>query len=202
MNNSIFKLFDLKNRNIIITGSAGRLGSQFATILSDAGANVILVDVNEKKNKQLEKKLKQKYQTKSKSYTIDLKKPDEIIKLKDQVLTKFKIVHGLINNAHVSLPPQTKNFRLENYPLELWNEFVDIHLTATFLMCKEFGSVMAKNKLGSIVNISSIYGMVGPDQRIYGNSKLNSPPSYSAVKSGVINLTRYFAAYWTKKIFV
>ena len=64
MNNFILKLFDLKNQNIIITGSAGRLGSQFATTLSEAGANVILVDINKKKNYQLEKKLQRKYKTK------------------------------------------------------------------------------------------------------------------------------------------
>jgi len=199
MIDSIKQIFSLKKKNIIVTGSAGRLGSQFSKILSAAGANVILVDIDIKKNSQLKKKLEQKYNTKPKSYITNLKNPDEILKLKHDILSDFKTVHGLINNAHVKTVPKIKNFVLEDYPLELWNEFVDIHLTAPFLMCKEFGSIMAKNKSGSIVNISSIYGLVGPDQRIYGTSKLNSPPSYSAVKSGVLNLTRYFAAYWTKK---
>ena len=199
MNNSILKLFDLKNQNIIITGSAGRLGSQFATILSEVGANVILVDIDKKKNIQLEKKLQRKYKTKAKSYTVDLSQPVEIIKFKEEFLKKFGNIYGLINNVHVNFPPKTANFDLENYPIELWQKYLDIHLTATFLMCREFGSIMAKKQNGSIVNISSIYGLVGPDQRIYGSSKLNSPPSYSAVKAGVANLTRYFASYWAGK---
>ncbi len=199
MNNYIFKLFNLKNKNIIITGSAGRLGSQFATTLSEAGANVILVDIDEKKNYQLEQKLKKKYKTRAKSYALDITQPTEIIKFKKEFFKEFSNVYGLINNAHVNFPPKTADFNLENYPVEIWQKYLDVHLTATFLMCREFGSIMAKKQNGSIVNISSIYGLVGPDQRIYGTSKLNSPPSYSAVKAGVVNLTRYFASYWVGK---
>ena len=199
MSISISKLFDLKGRNIIITGSAGRLGSQFANILSSAGANTILVDINEKKNHQLETKLRKTYKTNAKSYIVDLTQPTEITRFKNEFFKKFTDVYGLINNVHVSLPPKTKNFVLENYPVEYWQKYIDIHLTATFLTCKEFGSIMAKKRNGVIVNISSIYGIVAPDQRIYGNSKLNSPVSYSAVKAGVINLTRYFASYWMGK---
>ena len=70
--NKISKLFDLTGRNIILTGSAGLLGSQYAYTLSEAGANVILVDLNEKENKKLEKKLIRKYKTKAKSYVLDI----------------------------------------------------------------------------------------------------------------------------------
>jgi len=199
LSKSVSKLFNLKNRNVIITGSAGRLGSQFANILSEAGANTILVDIDKQKNHSLEKKLKKIYKTKPKSFTIDLKKPNDIANLKKIIQEEYENIHGLINNAHVKTLPQTKNFDLEHYPVKLWNEFIDIHLTATFLMCKEFGSIMAKKQNGSIVNVSSIYGLVAPDQRIYGKSKLNSPAPYSAAKAGIINLTRYFASYWANK---
>ena len=104
MNNSILKLFDLKNQNIIITGSAGRLGSQFATILSEVGANVILVDIDKKKNIQLEKKLQRKYKTKAKSYTVDLSQPVEIISFQygNKTLNPFEI------RSESSLPSATK----------------------------------------------------------------------------------------------
>ena len=196
---NISKLFNLKGKNIIITGSAGRLGSQFSKILSSAGANAILVDINKSKNLQLEKNLRNTYQTNAKSYSIDLSQPSEIIKFKKEFFKDFTNIHGLINNVHVNFPPKTGDFDLEHYPIENWQKYVDMHLTATFLMCREFGSVMAKKQNGSIVNISSIYGLVGPDQRIYGDSKLNSPAPYSAVKAGVVNLTRYLASYWAGK---
>lgn len=199
MNKSIQNLFCLKNKNIIITGSAGRLGSQFAHTLSEFGANTILIDINKQKNMSLEKKLKKTFKTNPKSFIIDLTKPNEIVDLKKILKENYDSIDGLINNAHVKTLPQTKNFDLENYPIELWTEFIDVHLTAPFMMCKEFGSIMASAKKGSIVNISSIYGLVAPDQRIYGKTHLNSPASYSAAKSGILNLTRYFASYWANK---
>jgi NAD(P)-dependent dehydrogenase (short-subunit alcohol dehydrogenase family) len=76
---------------------------------------------------------------------------------------------------------------------------LDVNLTGVFLCSKEIGKIMLKQKSGVIVNISSIYGMVGADQRIYGKSKLNSSVSYAATKGGIVNMTRYLAAYWQKK---
>ena len=90
--------------------------------------------------------------------------------------------------------------RFEDYPLDLWNKVVETNLTGVFLCCQEFGKTMGKQKTGgSIVNISSIYGINGADQRIYGKSQLNSPPSYAATKGAIVNMTRYLAAYWHGK---
>jgi len=83
--------------------------------------------------------------------------------------------------------------------LKLWKKVIDVNLTGVFLCCQEFGKVMQKQKNGVIVNISSIYGISGADQRIYGNSKLNSQVSHSATKGALVNLTRYLAAYWHGK---
>ena len=69
-------------------------------------------------------------------------------------------------------------------------------MTGVYLCSQEFGKIMSKQKKGVIINISSIYGMVGADQRIYGNNKLNLPVSYAASKGAILNLTRYLAAYW------
>ena len=88
----------------------------------------------------------------------------------------------------------------EEFELELWNKVVSVNLTGIFLCSQIFGKIMAKQKTeNTIVNISSIYGINGADQRIYGNSKLNSPPSYAATKGAVVNFTKYLAAYWHKK---
>ena len=202
--NKISKLFDLTGRNIILTGSAGLLGSQYAYTLSEAGANVILVDLNEKENKKLEKKLIRKYKTKAKSYTLDISNKNQVKKFKKEILSKYKIIHGLVNNAayttkgaRSSAPKTFGSF--ETLPLEIWQKFIDINLTGPFLLSQEFGSVMAKQRKGVIVNISSTYGLVGTDQRIYGNSGINAPVSYAVTKSGMLNLTRYLAAYWQGK---
>ena len=92
-------MFDLKNRNIIITGSAGLLGSQYAITLSEAGANVILIDLDKKRNQKLMENIKSKYHTNPKSYSVDVTSKDEILKLKDIVLKNYDHIYGLINNV-------------------------------------------------------------------------------------------------------
>jgi len=76
---------------------------------------------------------------------------------------------------------------------------LDVNLTGAFLCSQEFGKEMKKRKKGVIVNIASHYGLIGADQRIYGDSGLNLPASYAASKGAIVNLTRYLAAYWHGK---
>ena len=172
MKKNIIDKFRLDGKVAILTGSAGRIGQRFAHVLSDAGANVVLVDIEEKSNKKLNKR----------------------------ILAKYKKIDILINNAHSI--PRTNSKRdapFEDYPLELWDDAISSNLRGIFLCSQEFGKTMIKQKKGVIINISSIYGMVGADQRIYGKSRLNSPAFYSATKGATVNLTRYLAAYWHQK---
>jgi NAD(P)-dependent dehydrogenase (short-subunit alcohol dehydrogenase family) len=199
-NNNISKIFDLKNKTIILTGSAGRLGSRFAHVLSNAQANVILVDIEQTKNKQLEKKINSIYNTNSLSVNTDITKEDQVKKLIDIVIKKYKKIDGLINNAHILLRDHSqRDASFENYPLDLWEKMTSENLRAAFLCSREVGKIMVKQKHGVILNISSIYGIMGADQRIYGKSRLNSPPTYAMTKGGMVNFTRYLAAYWQGK---
>jgi len=204
LNSEISRFFDLSNRNIVLTGSAGLLGYQYAHILSQAGANVILVDINRTKNKQLEKELAQKYNTKPRAYYADISKKVQVQNLRKSVVSRYKKIDGLINNAAFttkgSQATSSKTYLpFERFPLEIWDQSLAINLTGIFYCCQEFGNVMLQQKKGVIVNISSTYGLVGADQRIYGKSKLNLPVSYATTKGAIVNLTRYLAAYWQGK---
>lgn len=198
---SIQKIFDLSNKTAILTGSAGRLGTQFANILSEAGANLVLIDIDEKKNKQLEKSIQKKFHTKTMTFNVDISNKSSLESVKKNILKKFNKIDILINNAffNPSINQTSKTINFETFPLDLWNKVIGVNLTGVFLCCQEFGTIMAKQKSGSIVNISSIYGLVGADQRIYGKSKLNSQVSYSATKGSIVNITRYLASYWHRK---
>ncbi len=195
-------LFDLSKKVILLTGSAGRLGTNFAEILSEYGASVVLIDIDKENNNKLERKLSKKYNTTPLACTVDISKKEELIFLKKQILKKYGKIDGLINNAFYS-PRQNivkSSVDFEKFELSLWNDVVTTNLTSVFMCCQMFGKEMLKNKSGgSIVNISSIYGINGADQRIYGKSKLNSPPSYAATKGAIVNFTRYLAAYWHRK---
>lgn len=198
----VLKLFDLTNKVIILTGSAGRLGENFAHILSSAGADVILIDINKEKNKELESKISKEYKTKPLACDVDISDKEELSQLGKQIVKEYGKVDGLVNNAFYSprLDVERSAMRFEEYPVDLWNDVISVNLTGVFFCCQEFGKIMVKQRSGgSIVNVSSIYGINGADQRIYGKSKLNSPPSYAATKGAIVNLTRYLAAYWNRK---
>jgi NAD(P)-dependent dehydrogenase (short-subunit alcohol dehydrogenase family) len=196
-----FQLFNVENKNIILTGSAGILGTQYAYALSEQGANLILIDIDSKKNKKLEQELREKFHTNPTSFHADITKSSQIKKVTKSVLQKYKKIDGLVNNA--VFHPKTKAHNISKpftkFPKELLEKSINVDLTGLFVMCQEIGTIMEKQKHGIIVNISSIYGIKGADQRIYGKSKLNSPPSYALTKGAIINFSRYLAAYWYDK---
>ena len=198
--NNSQKIFDIKGKTIVLTGSAGKVGSRFAHILSNAGANVILVDKDDIKNKKLELEIIKKYKTKATAQNIDINDTKQVKKLVEVILKKYKKIDVLINNAHIvprNHPDRDAPF--EKFPVELWDETISNNMRGIFLCSKEIGKSMIKRKKGIIINISSIYGITGPDQKIYGSSRLNSPAYYSATKGAMVNLTKYLASYWGSK---
>lgn len=185
------KFFNLRNKNIIITGGSGFLGEQITLALLNEKANVYIIDV-----KQPKKISSAKYFKSDITNEKDLKKILKFFKLK-----KIKI-DVLINNAAIDYPPlkSKKNiFKLETFPNNLWDKDISVSLKGSYLCTKIFGSYMSKFKKGSIINVSSDLGIIAPDQRIYSKTGFTKPITYSVVKHGIIGLTKYTASYWGKK---
>ena len=183
--------FNLENKNIVITGGNGFLGSQITDSLLYEKANVYIIDINNPKKKKSAKYFK--------SDITNEKHLKEILKFFK--LKKIKI-DVLINNAAIDYPPlksKKNNFKLEAFPNKLWDKDISVSLKGSYLCTKVFGSYMSKFKKGSIINVSSDLGIIAPDQRIYKNSGFVKPVTYSVVKHGIIGLTKYTASYWGKK---
>jgi len=201
----ISKAFDIQGRNIVITGSSGTLGSQYSHFLSSVGANIILIDLDYNKNKKLEKEIKKKYHTNVHAYQVDISDSKKVKSICKEIISDYHHIEGLINNAgftsKFAKEQKSKSYvaSFEDFPLGIWKNTLDVNLTGTFLCSQEFGREMKKRKKGVIVNIASHYGLIGADQRIYGDSGLNLPVSYAASKGAIVNLTRYLAAYWHGK---
>jgi len=195
--------FNLKNKTAIVTGALGLIGRWHCIALAEAGANVVVTDLNQNKCSEFANELA----TKSIGLELNITNKSSIQNVLNVVLGKYGSIDVLINNAAINdmvedPKAQLDLLRFENYPLHLWQKSLDVNVTGVFLCSQIFGTQMAKQKKGSIINVASTYGIVAPNQSLYQDKKGNQfyykPPAYSATKGAVISFTKYLAAYWGK----
>jgi len=198
------ELFSLKNKVAIVTGALGLIGKNHCLALADAGANIVVCDLDESKCNEFASSLS----TKSIGVGVDITNKSSVENLRDKTLSEFGRIDILVNNAAINdmfENPQaaTEQSMFENYPLEMWQKSMDVNVTGTFLCSQIIGSEMAKSGKGSIINVASTYGLVGPDQSIYkkpdGSQSFYKSPAYPATKGAIVNFTRFIAAYWGSK---
>jgi len=198
---NIEKLFNLSGKVAIVTGASGQLGGEYVRTLLGAGASVAAFDIklNNPKGKIHEIKSKKLLLVKA-----DITSRKSIQQGLATVVSQFSNPHILINNAALDAPPnadEQETGPFEKYPESSWDITMKVNLKGMLLCCQVIGGHMAKTGRGTIINISSTYGILSPDQRIYEykNKPFFKPVSYAVSKAGVINLTRYLATYWAKK---
>jgi len=202
--NFLDNIFNLKDKIAIITGGAGLLGNEYAKALVSCGASVAIVDTDEIKINKLKTLLQEKFNARVLGLVADISKKEEAEKMVKEAIAIFGKIDILINNAGVSGKFESGNIAplFENYPQEEWDKAWAVNVTGMFLCAQAAGREMIKSGGGVMVNISSIYGVVAPDQRLYnkeGELNFVKPVSYSVTKSAILNLTRYLAAYWGGK---
>ena len=188
----IQELFDLKGRVAIVTGGVGQLGTQIAIALSEAGANVVIADLNlsdcQRKAKAIGKNVSQ-----CMGVELDVTKKKSVQKMTALVLKRFGKVDILVNNAGIAVFTPFEERKLSEF-----DKVLKININGMFLCSQIISEQMIKQDKGNIINIGSIYGIVSPDPRIYADSGRNSSEVYGISKSGVISLTRYLAVYLAK----
>jgi NAD(P)-dependent dehydrogenase (short-subunit alcohol dehydrogenase family) len=197
------ELFSLQGKTALVTGATGLLGRQHCLALAEAGACVIAADLNAKACADLINTLPGL--NSHLAIELDVTKLESLKTAREIVFDEFAQLDILVNNAAVndmfeSPALAAEQSKFENYPLDMWLRSVEVNLTGVFLTCQIWGTPMAARGSGSIINIASTYGMVGPDQSLYqkpdGTQTFFKSPAYPATKGGVLNFTRYLAAYW------
>jgi NAD(P)-dependent dehydrogenase (short-subunit alcohol dehydrogenase family) len=196
-------LFDLSGRTAVITGASGILGRHFSFGLAEAGANIALIDIQSKAVEELASEIAQKYDVKVQGFVCDVSNSESVKVMVKDVVASFGHIEILHNNAAGKSDDLEAFFTpFEDYSLAQWRQIMAVNLDGMFLVAQAIGKQMvAQGSGGSIIQTSSIYGLMGPDQRIYENSfylgrQINTPAVYSASKAGVIGLTKYLSAYW------
>lgn len=172
----------LKDKVIIITGGNGLLGKAILERLKSEGAFCINFENNHKTNNDL-----------SQVYC-DITNTNSIDEGLDMVLKKYNKIDGLVNNAY----PRTKDWgtKFEEIVYDSWKQNIDWQLNSYFYISQKVATQMSKQKFGSIVNMASIYGVLGADFTVYEGTNMTMPAAYSAIKGALINFTRYVASYF------
>jgi len=184
-----------------VTGGAGILGALYCRRLAEAGARVVIADLDSAQCQRIAQTIHQETGSVCEAMSVDLSQEPSVKKWAQGILKSFGSVDVLINNAAAKSP---RFFApLERFPLGDWNQVMAVNVTGVFLAVRELGPSMAAKGRGSIINVSSIYGVVGPDQRIYEGSHyedmggaINTPLIYSVTKGAILAMTRYLATYW------
>jgi len=191
---------DLSKKIIFITGGAGILGKQFCLTLLKEGSTVILADNNIRSLDDAKKEIGD-YENLV-TVELDITDKNEVCDTNSNIKSNYGEIDVLINNAATKSPNFFTPF--EDFPLQDWNDVMDVNTTGAMICCQVIGGDMAKREKGNIINTLSVYGIVAPDQRIYdgavyNNQKINTPAVYSVSKAALLGLTKYLAAYWGGK---
>ena len=181
-------LFSLADRVAVVTGGAGQLGRELVRGLEGRGARVAVFDLEADR------------------FRVDVTDRSAIEAATEEIVQDWGVPHILVNAAALDSPPDAPAEEVgpvESYPEASFDRVMDVNVKGTFLSCQVVGARMASEGRGSIVNVSSVYGMLSPVQDLYefrrrGGEDFTKPIAYSVSKSALYNLTRYLATYWAK----
>ena len=204
--------FQIPNKVCIITGGGGLLARRHAEAVVEGGGVPVLLDIAPQGMERIRGILVDEYDDdiRLETFVADITNRDELIIIRDELLEKYGHIDALINNAanNPKMEGGSKNLgatKFPAFPVDIWNQDLAVGLTGAMLCSQVFGEVMERQGGGIILNISSDYGLIAPDQRVYRKENLPDdeqiikPVSYSVVKHGIIGLTKYLAAYWADK---
>jgi len=172
----------IENKVILLVGAGGLIGREVLLHLVENKAKVIAVDIHE-------------FDSKADLFIeANVTERDSIDNIINVVLAKYNRIDGLVNLAY----PRTSDWgnKFEDIVFDSWQKNVDMQLNAVFYLCQQVLKIMKNQNSGSIVNIGSIYGVVGNDFSLYQEYGGTSPAAYAAIKGGIINFTKYLASYF------
>ena len=180
-------LFDLSGRVAVVTGGLGQLGSVYVDGLRERGMNVSVWDV-------------------AAEDAVDVTDRASVEAATERLVAEWGVPHLLVNNAALDSPPDAPAEEVgpfETYPESSFDRVMSVNVKGTLIPCQVVGGAMAREGRGSIVNVSSVYGLLSPQQAVYefrrrGGETFTKPVAYSVSKSAILNLTRYLATYWAQ----
>lgn len=196
------KAMDLKNKVSLVIGGGGHIGRVICETLAELGSNVAVHDISKEKTERVRKKIERKYKREAIALEADLINESETRSIVPQVIKNFRrldiLVHCAAFVGTTRYPGWAEPF--EKQSVDAFEACLKVNLTSAFILCQEAQKHLERSKNGSIILISSIYGVVAPDFALYEGTKMANPAGYGASKGGLIQLTRYLATLFAPKI--
>jgi NAD(P)-dependent dehydrogenase (short-subunit alcohol dehydrogenase family) len=198
----IHALFDLAGRTAVITGANGILGRCYVEAFAQSGARIAIVDLDADESHDHACSIAREHGVDCIGIGADIASSEGVAQMASRVADQLGGCDILLNNAASKGASLEEFFApTERYSIETWRDIMSVNLDGMFLVTQALAPHMVAAGKGAIINVSSIYGNVGPDQRIYEGSEylgrpINTPAVYAASKAGVLGLTRYLATLW------
>ncbi len=197
---TIHQLVDMTGRVALVTGGAGHIGRTMAQALLEVGAKVAILDLPEACDRCQREWVEASDRTAF--FPANLEDAAKLTQIPNQVVSALGRLDVLIHCAALvgtsQLPGWAVSFPEQN--LDTWRKALEVNLTSAFVLSQASASELARHGVGSIINVGSIYGVVGPDWRLYDDTPLGNPAAYAASKGGLLQLTRWLATTLAPRI--
>ncbi len=196
------QLASLDGRVALITGGAGHIGVTAARTLAELGADIAVLDINQSSVEEASEAISREEGVQVLPLAINLSDQSSLSSVSSQIEREFGRLDVIVNSAALVGSSKRKGWVTDfaTQGNEAWGEALDINLTSVFFLIQTLHELLVKTDNGAIINLSSIYGVVGPDLRLYDGTNMGNPAAYAASKGGLVQLTRWLATVLAPKV--
>jgi len=183
----------LTNQVVVITGGAGLIGRQFSSVVAEQGGIAVVADCDAAAATKVAEEIAARHVGRAEAEVLDITDKTSVAKLIETLHRRHGRIDAVVNNAY----PRNRNYgrKFEDVTYEDFCENLGLHLGGYFLIAQQFSAYFRKQGRGNIINMASIYGAMAPRFEVYAGTPMTMPVEYAAIKSSIINLTKYMAKY-------
>lgn len=191
----ISDLISVKERVAIVTGGAGFIGKAVGETLAELGARVVVLDLDQEKCEETAASFSNAWGIETLPLSVDLANEEEVRAVPERVLTHFGRIDVLVNCAAYVGTSGLEGWAVpfQEQKADAWRKAMEVNITSVFILIQSCVKALRESRYGSIINIGSTYGVVGPDWRLYEGTSMGNPAAYAASKGGLLQLTRWLA---------
>jgi NAD(P)-dependent dehydrogenase (short-subunit alcohol dehydrogenase family) len=189
------EMMSLQGRVALVAGGGGHIGNAACEALAELGATIVVLDIQKQSCNDVSKRVHKTYGVETLPLIIDVTDEKALRLAPEMVQEHFGRLDILVNSAALVGTSELKGWKtpFPEQSADTWRLGLEANLTATFVLVQTCAQALAASRHGSVINMSSIYGIVGPDMRLYENTSIGNPAAYAASKGGLLQLTRWLA---------